>query len=1327
MPWTSTSVNFTVNFHWTYNTSLTPEQLVRSNNGLATMGRLTFRKPGPGAGTAQNYQFKSNKTYIWKTYVRNFNSASQSGYSLIPTFPKRALNITPPYKYGSTFSFRGAFYIESFTNYGVATNSNTLPYSTTNTSDNCLVFIDRPSNDTVTKDMVIYSATFSNFETSGIVESKLLEIDYLIQGYSFATASSPSSPTTDDRRYEGWRFDESDESFHYVHQSKSGVSQVRLPLSLAISQTGDLNSFAQSTGNGLTYTGVTHSNFISRYVSCEVFNLIVEVDIYGSSYIKVYLCDSEPPITTSPTIFDQFLSTSQKIGELTVSDSIVNFYNLTGEKYLVFTSEYKNTTTYYQNSINKIQIIEGYSDTDNNEQFLLTDSDQYFEPITLTPIGSSTYSTYSVIITTNNTYHEVGNEIFGPTGSTGSFGGFFTSQFGTVSNLSYQISKIGNGKFNSGVWENGVWNSGLRIDDAVYEFDNVELAIKLSTRNIVWRIQIVGSTFSTPYFEVGDRISISNIVAIDINEERKLLKNYYTVIAKTDTILVVETENNFPIRRIEKDSENHKILVTKNVWLNGGFLNGYFEGIWNDGLFRGYPYITEMYNSHWIDGTFNGGHFNSERQSYSFIDTYYYNGYVGLTFGATAHGFIPGDLIKIDKFDKTVNSSYDGIHTVTEIIDNYLLITDKTWETSTATESGIVYKQATTGLIQNFKFFDNNVANKTSQTSVNPKEIWKYNSWMDLVYKTQSSTNIGSNKILFNSQSNNIDEVIQQHKFGFGDYTAMNLYGYITEDVLSSVSQFRDIETFFKRNYSLGTKYQIYQDFLGDISEFNNSFDSNPELGNLNNFYADGWTYSFSGILATYSYLNKYVKSRTGVQNFTSYDYNGGSAYLSPTFSANSGVSIWGTVSFNSLQEDSFGLLLSEDVANQSFGVSVSGIYQISVSIPANFYTVAYAPGISSFLDNDRLFISGNYLLGELRLVKVANNNKAVVTLSKKIIKTSGGDYNTGIESYPEGQDYAEFQRNLTLNIDWKGQLEENDKIKVLFRGTETVIRNYNYAGPWRGSGFEQGPGFNDNITDAAARWRFGTASTLSINNQGVDESIGFNIKRTTNKTLQYESDKEISFFTLNNTNINIEKNRYSMIEFDIIQQPHSIINIFSYGSQSFDMQFHTIDLYNFTNFINEDGSYGLTHAYPAGYDPTVEPFQNYLSVYSNGIDYKYTGESTVREFFYNRPGLDLGFWNFNTQFTDNEIIKVHEVDNVKFYEIDMIPFFQYTTEDYINKQIQSPLVGVAPIIDYSDVNFNFIGNIQISLDGISLNQSALPSTTIFDSSSTLAPPTITS
>ena len=58
-----------------------------------------------------------------------------------------------------------------------------------------------------------------------------------------------------------------------------------------------------------------------------------------------------------------------------------------------------------------------------------------------------------------------------------------------------------------------------------------------------------------------------------------------------------------------------------------------------------------------------------------------------------------------------------------------------------------------------------------------------------------------------------------------------------------------------------------------------------------------------------------------------------------------------------------------------------------------------------------------------------------------------------------------------------------------------------------------------------------------------------------------------------------------------------------------------------------------------------------------------------------------------------------------------MIPFFQYTTAEYINKQIQVPLIGVAPIIDYSDENFNFVGNIQISLDGISVNSNLIANT----------------
>jgi hypothetical protein len=41
------------------------------------------------------------------------------------------------------------------------------------------------------------------------------------------------------------------------------------------------------------------------------------------------------------------------------------------------------------------------------------------------------------------------------------------------------------------------------------------------------------------------------------------------------------------------------------------FFNGYFSGVWNYGLFRGYPVITEMEDTYWIDGIYNGGKFAS--------------------------------------------------------------------------------------------------------------------------------------------------------------------------------------------------------------------------------------------------------------------------------------------------------------------------------------------------------------------------------------------------------------------------------------------------------------------------------------------------------------------------------------------------------------------------------------------------------------------------------------------------------------------------------------------------------------------------------------------
>ena len=80
---------------------------------------------------------------------------------------------------------------------------------------------------------------------------------------------------------------------------------------------------------------------------------------------------------------------------------------------------------------------------------------------------------------------------------------------------------------------------------------------------------------------------------------------------------------------------------------------------------------------------------------------------------------------------------------------------------------------------------------------------------------------------------------------------------------------------------------------------------------------------------------------------------------------------------------------------------------------------------------------------------------------------------NSGLSKTSTVKDYVEFYKDLNLTIDWRGDLKRNDKIRVIFQRCDTIIRNYNVGGPWRGSGFESGSGplnsnllsLNDNIT----------------------------------------------------------------------------------------------------------------------------------------------------------------------------------------------------------------------------------------------------------------------
>lgn len=230
---------------------------------------------------------------------------------------------------------------------------------------------------------------------------------------------------------------------------------------------------------------------------------------------------------------------------------------------------------------------------------------------------------------------DLNNKLYNP-GSLGNFFSIPTTYNGkdiqiSIGNKNGDITSIkyGNGTFKRGIWKTGVWNDGWRglwdEQEDIYYFDSINLSTFQISRDM-WILKIDSNTNVQNIFNidqnifVNDFVALSNVVGIDVNDERYLLKDYYRVsqidiVGSVITLTIEIPISKFPLRRFEIDSENHLICVTKNIWLGGTFLNGYFRGIWNYGLFKGFPFTTVMEDSHFVSGKFDGGRFISKISS----------------------------------------------------------------------------------------------------------------------------------------------------------------------------------------------------------------------------------------------------------------------------------------------------------------------------------------------------------------------------------------------------------------------------------------------------------------------------------------------------------------------------------------------------------------------------------------------------------------------------------------------------------------------------------------------------------------------------------------
>jgi hypothetical protein len=531
------------------------------------------------------------------------------------------------------------------------------------------------------------------------------------------------------------------------------------------------------------------NNFICRYVKVQSFNLNFDYTNNSKLEINIYTGIQLPESDTNNSL-SKLINNGlvKKIGTISKSKNksgviggIQNceYVGLEGNQYLFITvGSISNPSTPEQLIIENIK-IEGEYHKLNNTLFKNLDSNYKDNQ-------NNFQTSYSIKVGSGNNVDP-----------------------NSINDIYVINSKIGNSNFQSGIWENGVWQSGWR-ESMQYPFINLDQFYSYDSDK-KWRFIISGNIITSD-FNIGDKVSISNIAVIDINGDRRLIKNYFTIIEKTTTKLIVEFFYDFPIRSIEKDSENHLIMVTKSIWLSGVFLNGRFKGNWIDGIFRGYPFTTKMEESHWVDGEFDGGHFKSEIIKYKF----------GYTDKDIDPIYIIIHTIEDNSFDindsfylcgVNNNKIYDREFKVLSVINSKSFYSDIRKDDSVLFDK-VVYLTTikNTGLIQNIDFNSNNSSDKTISKSFVSEYVFSYNSWLDLVYDKSSATNILKPQNIPDSTGN--------------FYSENNLYGYISYDILSSVSKFRDSFSNTIREYKLGVKWKVYHDYIGETSTFDEYFHS---------------------------------------------------------------------------------------------------------------------------------------------------------------------------------------------------------------------------------------------------------------------------------------------------------------------------------------------------------------------------------------------------------------------------------------------------------------------------------------------------------------------
>jgi hypothetical protein len=902
--------------------------------------------------------------------------------------------------------------------------------------------------------------------------------------------------------------------------------------------------------------------------------------------------------------------------------------------------------------------------------------------------------------TINNTLYQFGTYSepfqYGSTGSTVSLPERLLTGF--VTNNEAVSIKYGNGAFKYGLWENGYWNNGWHAswnsEREYFLFKDVILGGFAEASTNLWIINLSALT-NTNGLEIGQRVSIGNIVFIDINEQRRLIRGWYRIINKTITTITVEINVNFAVRRIERDSLLHLIYVSKNIWQSGIFHNGYFKGIWNYGLFRGYPYVTKMDQSHWIDGIFDGGHFLSTKSYYTDqgVSQSYNNGLIqNFIFRDNNVARSSGAY----EYNSWVDTNY-FTYSMTNLLKDTLRY-DSDW--GVVLSSGNLKGYPSEDVLSSSSIFRNSFDTNIKYYSLGIK----YKTYVDYIKAGSFFT--------YPLNSNGAPGVTDFISYGW-TYTAnfINLHSNASsaDDNVLQIDYSQEIYN------SIGVKLVQTDKLLYSNQNIHISERSLDGFGSIRGDFSSGQLFSvvignttqpagtrFSKL--SYQYQNWPLRPElSGVQKLST-DIVGRVNALAYT-SVNVGDQINSDYNIIGDTEASWRRVYMLDLFNPSSTDAIYGGYDRAGDVPNNI--VVIADNTSNVGDSSNwsytkyvaakktrlkfnAFIPFKFFATENDTGTGLRNRLGwsvfkLIGVIEKLAKLAPGVNPTESDwKYVTSTEFNFYPNSAFGTVDSAGRKLNGfavDKVNSTFFFDNTTNPNESLRGFLKIDGYELDVETNDNF-----RFRLywiDVRKMFASDNQTGYGAPGY-------MTLQFGKDADIPYTENNhgyfeiidmstyvnqNTNLldniktkDIERFRYSVVDFDIKSTPQ----VTTQGTAS-----SLPDTLPNIFLLNSD------------YDKLPGSFS---AVINHGLT---TGNK--KEYFYNRKSLNLFFKSvetFSVQFS-----------KIQFYETDMIPFFRYTDESAVNQDPQSPYYGSAPVegiaegslsLDTISYTSPFAGNVPI-------------------------------